>query len=499
MSADDFGSATGVARAGTAELRRWLESRVQEHLLDNGWCFLALPRGPAPVVAFHTYVGVGSIDEPEGLSGMAHMFEHMAFKGSERIGTRDWPAERAALEREEAAALRLERAQSNNRAPEVESARAELDAAVEESARLVAGEAFSRILEEAGGSGSLNASTSADETRYVVSLPADRLELWYWMERERFHRPVLREFYRERDAVREERRMRVESNPSGALYEALLGAAFERHPYRRPVIGYARDIDAYTRTRAEGFWRTRYGARRFTTCLVGALEPAQAFELARRYFGDLPAGPEPERIDARETEPRAERRVEVEFPATPRMFMAWNAVESGHPDAAAIEIAVRLLGYARSSRLEKRLVRRDRLATHVGVGTGTPGDRCAGLSFLSVLPVLPVERERIERVIDEELARLAEGGPAPEELDGVKTCARAEILRALQSAPGLAGVLAEYRGKRGDWRALLDDLDALERVDAAAVRAAVARYFPPTRRTVAWLVPAAPAAGACRA
>lgn len=501
MSAIDLRAEAGrptEASARGSELRRWLEARVREHRLANGWSFLALPRGPAPAIAFHTYVSVGAIDEPDGLSGMAHMFEHMAFKGSQRIGTLDWEAERAALDHEERAAQEHARAVARGDAQSIARARGELDAAIDASAKLVAGEAFSRILEEAGGSGSLNASTSADETRYVVSLPADRLELWYWMERERFHRPVLREFYRERDAVREERRMRVESNPSGALYEALLDAAFARHPYRRPVIGYARDIEGYTRTRAEEFWRSRYGARRFTSCLVGALEPERVFELAERYFGDLPAGPEQAPVASTESEPERERRVELEFPATPRVFLAWNAVESGHADAAAIEIAVRLLGYARSSRLEKRLVRRDRLATHVGVGTGTPGDRCAGLAFVSVLPVLPVARDRIERAIDEEVERLATAGPEPEELAGVKTCARAEILRTLQSSPGLASVLAEAHGKHGDWRALLDQLDALERVDAAAVRAALARYFAPRRRTIAWLSPT-PATEACPA
>jgi predicted Zn-dependent peptidase len=490
MSALDLGGAASDAVHGS-HLRRWLESRVREHRLANGWSFLALPRGPAPAIAFHTYVSVGAIDEPDGISGMAHMFEHMAFKGSERVGTLDWDRERALLDAEEIAAQNHARAVALGDGAAIAATRRELDLAIEASAKLVAGEAFSRILEEAGGSGSLNASTSADETRYVVSLPADRLELWYWMERERFHRPVLREFYRERDAVREERRMRVESNPSGALYEALLGAAFERHPYRRPVIGYARDIEGYTRTRAEEFWGSRYGARRFTSCLVGALEPARVFELAERYFGDLPAGPEAAAIERSEPEPERERRVELAFPATPRVFLAWNAVERGHADAAAIEIAVRLLGYARSSRLEKRLVRRDRLATHVGVGTGTPGDRCAGLAFVSVLPVLPVERERIERAIDAEIEQLAGNGPEPDELAGVKTCARAEILRTLQSSPGLAAVLAEAHGKRGDWRTLLDELDALERVDAAAVRAALARYFAPHRRTIAWLVPTA--------
>jgi predicted Zn-dependent peptidase len=478
-----------ASASGSAALRNWLESRVQTRRLANGWTFLAVPRGPAPAISFHTYVGVGSVDEPDGLTGIAHMFEHMAFKGSERVGTLDWPAERVALEREEAAAQAHENARASGDAERIAAARAALDVAVEESARLVAGEAFSRLLEEAGGSGTLNASTSADETRYVVSLPANRLELWYWMERERFHRPVLREFYREREAVREERRMRVESSPSGALYEALLGAAFARHPYRRPVIGYERDIESYTRTRAEEFWRTRYGARRFTSCLVGALEPERVFELAERYFADLPAGPPAEPIEIAEEAPRAERRLEVAFPATARAFLAWNAVEYGHPDSAALEIAVRLLGYARSSRLEKRLVRRDRLATHVGVGTGTPGNRCAGLAFVSVLPALGVERADLERALDEEIALLRDAGPSAAELSGVKTCARAEILRALQSAPGLAGVLAEYQGKTGDWRGLLDELDALEAVDAAAVQAALARYFVPERRTIAWLVP----------
>lgn len=477
-------------------LRRALDERVRVHRLANGWTVILVPKGGVPALAFHTYVAVGACDEPDGLTGMSHMFEHMAFKGSDRVGTRDWPAERAALEREELAHRELREARASGSAERIAAAERAFAAVEEECARCVDGEAYSRVLEEAGGAGTLNASTSADATRYVVSLPSQRIELWCWMERERFGRTVLREFYREREAVREERRMRVESSPPGMLYEQLLEAAFAGQRYRRPVIGYAADIEAYTRPKAEAYWRAHYGARRSTSALVGELDAWQALDLCTRYLGDLPAGAPPEPLARAAPEPLSAQRIEVRFPASsPRAYFAWRVPALGHADAPACEIALRLLGYARSSRLERGLVRERGLASHVGVANGLPGNRAPNLALVSVLPVLGVEPARIEDALQAEIDRLAQHGPSAAELEGVRTVARAELLRTLASQQGLAGLLCEYQAKLGHWRALLDELEAFERVGRDELCAALRRYFRAEQRISAWLLPA-PAAAA---
>ena len=247
-----------------------LQASVVEHRLENGWTFLLVPREGAPVVSFHTYIDVGGIYEDDGAIGMAHMFEHMAFKGSDRIGTTDWAAEQVALDEVEVAYAELSEARAAGDAERIGAATERFVAAQERAASYVASEEFTRILEEAGGATSLNATTSAEETEYMVSLPSNRLELWCWMERERFGRPVMREFYKEREAVKEERRMRVDSSPFGALLEELYHTAFTIHPYRRPVIGYAADLDRFTRTEAEAFYAEHYGVRRFVTGWMAA-------------------------------------------------------------------------------------------------------------------------------------------------------------------------------------------------------------------------------------
>ncbi|HKE02357.1 MAG TPA: insulinase family protein, partial [Planctomycetota bacterium] len=209
-----------------------LSSKVASRTLANGLRVLVLPRGEAPVVSFHTYVDVGSVDERPGITGIAHMFEHMAFKGSPRIGTRDWGAERGALAAEEAAFLAWRAAADakRNDASDLERRFEEVQARALE---LVASDEYSTAIDRAGGVG-LNATTGTDATQYFYSLPANKLELWAWLESERFADPVLREFYKERDVVHEERRLRTDSNPLGKLVEEALLAAFEGHPYGRP-------------------------------------------------------------------------------------------------------------------------------------------------------------------------------------------------------------------------------------------------------------------------
>ena len=225
-----------------------LEEAVVEHRLENGWTFLILPRSGPPTTSFETLVDVGLADEPQGLGGIVHMFEHMAFKGSDRIGSLDWGAEEAALAEIDRLHEALQRAKTDGDKVEFGALEVKQAKAVKSANALVQQEAFSRLFERAGGAGSLDAITSADDCRFVVSLPSNQIELWCWLESERFLRPVLREFYLERDAVLEERNMRVDSNPFGTLLEELAASAFRVHPYGRPVIGSRDDIERYDRS-----------------------------------------------------------------------------------------------------------------------------------------------------------------------------------------------------------------------------------------------------------
>ena len=188
------------------------EKSVTEFTLDNGLHFIVVERHDAPVVSFHTYVDAGAVDDPKGATGLAHMFEHMAFKGTANIGTKNWPEEKKALAAVDVAFDRL--TAERNKGHQADPARLKqleeaFQAAREKAAALSNPEEFTRIIEENGGVG-MNAGTGSDSTSYFYSLPSNRAELWFYLESERFLHPVFRGFYEERDVVREERRMRTE-------------------------------------------------------------------------------------------------------------------------------------------------------------------------------------------------------------------------------------------------------------------------------------------------
>src|SRR3984893_2462268 len=232
--------------AGAQSLKDF-EKRVTEFTLSNGMHFIVLERHDAPVVSFHSYVNAGAVDDPSGKTGLAHMFEHMAFKGTETIGTKNYAAEKKSMDEVERIYDQYDAERNKGQqadATKVEALDKELKAAMEKANSYVVPNEYPRIIEENGGVG-LNAGTSEDSTEYYYNFPKNRLELWYLLESQRFYDPVFREFYKERDVVREERRMRVESSPQGRLVEALLATAFAPHPYRVMPGGWGSDIDTF--------------------------------------------------------------------------------------------------------------------------------------------------------------------------------------------------------------------------------------------------------------
>src|SRR5207245_1680432 len=271
------------------------EKRVTVKTLDNGLTLVVCERSEVPVFSFFTHVDVGADREVPGITGLAHMFEHMAFKGTDTIGTTDSAGEKAALDEVERAyaALEAERHRSPGRdeARVAERERAWKDA-LDKAQKYVVSNAFGEIIEREGGVG-LNAFTSSDETGYFYSLPSNRLELWAYLESDRFLHPVLREFYKERDVVHEERRMRTDSTPVGRLLEQFLAAAFTAHPYGQPVVGWPSDLESFSATDAAEFYRRYYVPANMVIALVGDVRASEAVPLVERYFGRLPAGTKP--------------------------------------------------------------------------------------------------------------------------------------------------------------------------------------------------------------
>lgn len=461
---------------------------VARHVLDNGMTFLILERTQSPTVAFVVQHPVGSVHEEPGRTGVAHVLEHLLFKGSQEIGTRDWAAERVLLEETDRAQDALAAARKANppdtaRARRLESVIAKLE---DEQRIYSISNEFNAILSEAGARG-LNAVTTHEATTYFVELPKNRAELWFALEADRAANPVFREFGAELDVVLEERRMRLEASPGGVLEAALLAEAFRTHPYGVPVAGTAADVAGLRRRDVRDFFRERYGAQNAVVAIVGHVDPRQAAAWADAYFAQLPAGqPMPAPPDA-EPEQTAERRVVVPFDAEPRLLIAWKAVARVHPDAPALSALAALLAGGRTTPLYRRLVAGDRSAVHVSARIG-PGSAYPGLFIVSAVPRSPHRPEAVERAVYEEIARMQAEGPDPAALARIRNQMRAGEYRRLGANLELAVQLAASEAALGDWRETFRWSRRIERVTPEDVRRVAARYLVEARRTVATMV-----------
>lgn len=468
------------------DLLETFEPTVTEFTLDNGLTFVVVERHEAPVVSFMTYANVGSVDEPVGQTGIAHMFEHMAFKGTTSVGTADLEGELAALSDEEAAYLALRTARLNAAPPEeVERLEARFVALRDSAKALIEESEFEKILERAGAVG-LNAFTSADQTGYLYSLPSNKLELWFAMEADRFRHPVLREFYVERDVVMEERRLRTESNPIGRLFEEFLTTAFKAHPYGQPTVGHMSDLENISRTEAEAFFDRYYAANNLTIAIVGDVDPVEARQYAERYFGPLPRKPAPDRIGTVEPEQLGERRVTLIDQAQPFVFIGYHRPSANDETDAAYQVLSDVLSNGRTSRLYRALVESE-LSLQSDVITAFPGEKYPSLFVLYGVPSQGVDPREVETAIEEVLDAVVEEGITAEELERAKTRARASLVRGLESNLGLAVALAEAEALTGDWRTLFRELDAIDAVTVGDVQRVAAETFVPTNRTVATL------------
>ncbi len=464
------------------------ERNVTEHTLDNGLRIIVVKRDVAPVATFMTFVNVGGVDEPIGQSGIAHIFEHMAFKGSTRIGTNNWEAEKVLLEEIDATYSRwLREVRSPNPNQErADSLLARFKELEEEAKQYVVNNEFSTIIDSQGGVG-LNAGTSADYTVYFYALPQNKAELWFSLEAERFKDPVLREFYVEKDVVFEERRMRTDSNPIGRLIEEFVAVAFTAHPYRDALVGWPSDIEAVTMADAKAFYERFYVPSNMFIVVVGDVDPAQMVQYAETYFGDIPATDPAPLMLVEEPPQRGERRFTIDDPSQPLMIMGYKGVGSTHPDAMALDLLASVLFDGRSSRMNRRLVDDEKLALAVQGFTGYPGERYTNLFTMFAVPNQGIELEDLEAAIQEELDKVKSEGVTAEELSRVVTARRASVLRQLGNNDGIGFLLAQAQGARGDWRTVFTDLERMQQITTEDLLRVANQYLVTSQRTVGYV------------
>ena len=475
--------------AGAQNLQEF-EKRVTEFTLPNGLHFIVVERHEAPVVSFHSYVNAGSANDPSGATGIAHMFEHMAFKGTETIGTRNWPEEKKALAEVEDVYDRLsnERDKGVHADPaKIQALEARLKVAINTANAYVIPNEYPRIIEENGGVG-LNASTGVDATQYFYSLPSNRLELWFLLESQRFLQPVFREFYKERDVVMEEYRMRVESSPQGKLFQSFLATAFMAHPYRRMGTGWPSDIRNLRVKDAGKFFHTYYVPSNITIAIVGDVNPAEAKRLAREYFGPMPAGPPPPLLTTKEPPQPGEKEARVASPSQPVVILGYKRPDQYSKDDPVFDVISGLLSGGRTGILYKELVRDKRLSLAAQAADTFPGGKYPNLFVFFLAPALGHSVEDNEKAFYDVLDRFKSQPPDPEALARVKTKTRASLIRQLDSNPGIASLVSSYYADYGDWRKLFTSIADIDKVTAQDVQRVAREYFVKESRTVAYLV-----------
>ncbi|AFY59867.1 pitrilysin family protein [Synechococcus sp. PCC 6312] len=455
--------------------------QVTEFSLKNGMRFIVMEQHQAPIISFLTYADVGGVDEPEGQTGVAHYLEHLAFKGTQKIGSQDFQQEAQYLDQLDHVFAQIQAAKQENQIEQLKSLLDKFNQIQAQASQFVVSNQYGQIVQQAGGVG-LNATTSADATRYFYSFPANKLELWMSLESERFLEPVFRDFFTEKQVILEERRMRTENSATGKLFDTLLSTTFQQHPYRRPVIGYEADIANLTRQNVTDFFQQYYAPGNLTMVLVGDVEPKQVKPLAERYFGRYPMRPLPPKVTTAEPLPTAPRQAQIQLPSQPYYVEAYPCPPLKNADYPLYELLAQVLTEGRTSRLYQALVLQSQIALNVQAFTGYPGNKYPNRFVIYALPAPGHSPKEVAQAIQTELSRLQNTPISTTELNRLQTQARMDLLQALMSTEGMAKQLAEYAVKTGDWRNLFQQLDIIEAVTPADIQR-VAQTLRPDQRT----------------
>jgi predicted Zn-dependent peptidase len=481
--------AIGCARAGCGKAPGGQEllERVEEYRLPNGMMWLLAQRGTAPVFTGLVQVRVGGIEEEPGKAGLAHMFEHMAFKGSREIGVKDPVAEAQvlekllALEQEDAALPPGDVSAATRKALEAKRESLVKDA----KAFVVPNEVWQ--LFHSHGAAEVNAFTSKDVTAFYARMPSERLRLWVYLTSHMVLAPMMREFYAERNVVTEERRSSVDNSPRGRLYEALMRTAFTTSPYRIMTIGALEEIQALTMTDAMAFHQRYYRPDRMVGVLVGNFDPVEAKAAILEWFGSAPATPSVETPQSSEPQQVAERRVEVTFDAAPRLMIAYHKPKLPHHDDFVFDAIQYVLCASGSGRLVKRIERELQIARRVGCWSGSPGSRRDNLFIVTAEPLGSHSIDDVIAAIEAELTQFRAELITPKELAKAQQNLIADALWGLNSNESLARQLAYFQTIAGDWRYLVTHGERMAKITVGDVRKTAAAYLNPHQRTIATL------------
>jgi predicted Zn-dependent peptidase len=465
-----------------------LEDKVREHTMKNGMKLLLVERHTSPTVAAWIRFRVGSVDERSDERGLAHLLEHMLFKGTKTLGTTDYAAEKPLLDKIETTAqeLMLEKSKREKSEPAtIARLQKELDTLEKQADKYVVKDEFSQIYSRNGGSG-YNAFTSKDGTTYLINMPANKMELWAAIESDRMKNAVLREFYTERSVVMEERRRSYEAEPDGRLWETFLATAFMAHPSGQPIIGWMSDIENLSRTKAEAFLHKYYAPNNAIVAIVGDINPEQTIALVEKYFGDIPPGTPVPPVAVTEPPQFGEKRLEIVGDAEPQLLIGFHKPTLPAPDDYVFDVIDMLLADGRTSRLYKKLVVEQQLVTGVS-SFAAPGSRYPNLFIIAATPRAPHTVQEAEAGIYAELERLKNEPMTERELQQILNKLEYEEYRQMGSNGGLARNLTEYEAVAGTWRYLIEHRQKVATVTPADVMRVARKYLVKENRTVGFV------------
>jgi len=467
-----------------------IKSTVREKTLANGMKFIVLEQHDVPVVSFHLYADVGSAQEVDGITGISHLLEHLAFKGTKTVGTTDYDAESKILDESDRVYAELTREKFSRFPNQIKVdalAKKFNDLEAQAKEYVVNNEYFDLVMRE--GDNKANAYTSNDATQYVNSLPSNNLEFWMALSSDRFLNPVFRDFYKEKNVVMEERRLSLENRPQRKLLEDFFSTAFKAHPYRHSVLGHMSDIVRITRPDVKEYFKKYYSPNHLTAAIVGDINADEVFRFAEIYFGRIPAGPDIEPLRTIEPVQWGERHVEVKAQAEPMIFIGYHRPSVNHPDSEALEALASIMGDGRSSRLYERLVKKEQKALSIGSDATLPGGKYPTLIVFYAVPNKGTTSAASLQLIDSEIDRLKKEPVTQEELQAYKTNAKKDFIDKLKSNSSMAALLTRYDVVMGDWRSLFTQINRIDKITPDDIKRVANLYLKSTNRTIGEIVP----------
>jgi predicted Zn-dependent peptidase len=462
-----------------------IKKNISEFTLKNGLKFILLEDHSVPIATFITYANVGASDERIGIYGISHFLEHMAFKGSEEIGTTDIKAERKMFKKMDALFAKIRNEQNKIRPDKkkLKEMNLGLTKLGEQAGKYVKSNEFGQILTRNGCKG-MNAGTASDSTQYFFSLPSNKLELWAYMESSRFINPVFREFYRERKVIAEERRVRTENSPIGKMIEEISALAFKDHSYHVSVIGPMSNILNITRADMKKYFRKNYTAQNIVIGVAGDVYPDELKKMAKKYFSKMRSGVKNIKIFTREPAQIGEKRMTIYEDSQPWFAMGFHIPSILDKDFIKFSVLDNIITRGRSSRLYKKMVIDKKSALAVISMAGFPGNKYSSLYLVLALPNTKHTTAEMERELIGELEKLKKEGVTEEELKSAKARIRIDTINQMNSRQGLLSSLLSSEVLQGSWRKTFDELQEIEEVTVDNLKELANKYFVKTNRTI---------------